>query len=164
MRLLSRVAGVRARHVAVTALLTVTTAFAVPAAAAPSASALKASKSTKATNAFLIAKSRYVGKVPYRYGGTSPRSGFDCSGMTQYAYKTQGINLPRTATQQRAAVKRISRSQARPGDLVFFPSGSGVSHVGLYAGNGMMVDAGSSKRGIMFRKIYTSNVQFGTIR
>jgi cell wall-associated NlpC family hydrolase len=164
MRLLSRLSGVRARHAAVTALLTVTTAVAVPVTTAPSATALTATKTTKVTNAFLIAKSRYVGKVPYRYGGTSPRTGFDCSGMTQYAYATQGLKLPRTATQQRAAVKRISRSQARAGDLVFFPSGSGVSHVGIYAGNNMMVDAGSSRRGIMYRAIYTSNVQFGTLR
>lgn len=164
MRLFSRLSGVRARHVAVTALLTVTTALAAPVATAPSATAVTATKSTKVTNAYLIAKSRYVGKVPYRYGGTSPRTGFDCSGLTQYAYGTQGIKLPRTATQQRAAVKRISRAQARPGDLVFFPSGSRVSHVGLYAGNNMIVDAGSSKRGIVHRKIWTSNVQFGTVR
>lgn len=72
--------------------------------------------------------------VKYRYGGTSPSRGFDCSGLVQYSHRAAGINLPRTTGQQYASAKRISRKYLRAGDLVFFktsPSRS-VSHVGIY--------------------------------
>ncbi len=84
--------------------------------------------------------------VKYRYGGTSPNRGFDCSGLVQYSHRLAGINLPRTTSQQYRAAKRISRRYLRAGDLVFFktsPSRS-VSHVGIYLGNNKFIHAPSS--------------------
>jgi cell wall-associated NlpC family hydrolase len=102
--------------------------------------------------------SRFLG-TPYRYGGSSPR-GFDCSGLIQYVYGQLGYKLPRTAAAQAGAVKRVSRSQARPGDLVLFPGGG---HIGLYMGDGMMLDAPHTGTVVQIRKIYSANVSFGRV-
>lgn len=78
-----------------------------------------------------------IGK-PYVWGATGPGS-FDCSGLTQAAWRAAGVSLPRTTYTQINAGQRISRDQLAPGDLVFFYSG--VTHVGMYVGNGQMVHA-----------------------
>jgi len=79
--------------------------------------------------------------VPYRWGGTGA-GGFDCSGLSQAAYAHAGVGLPRVAQDQFAAGPAATGSTVRPGDLVFFGSGpTGVDHVGLYVGDGLMVDA-----------------------
>ncbi|MFK4101436.1 NlpC/P60 family protein [Streptomyces sp. NPDC019531] len=75
---------------------------------------------------------------PYVWGATGPDA-FDCSGLIQAAYRSAGISLPRTTYAQIDAGQRVSRSELLPGDLVFFYSG--ISHVGLYVGNGRMVHA-----------------------
>ncbi|MEU6391382.1 NlpC/P60 family protein [Streptomyces sp. NPDC046939] len=75
---------------------------------------------------------------PYVWGATGPDA-FDCSGLTQAAYRAAGVSLPRTTYAQIDAGRRVSRSQLRPGDLVFFYSG--ISHVGLYIGDGQMIHA-----------------------
>ncbi|MEU6013210.1 C40 family peptidase [Streptomyces sp. NPDC047515] len=75
---------------------------------------------------------------PYVWGATGPSS-FDCSGLTQAAWRSAGVSLPRTTYTQINAGQHISRSELAPGDLVFFYSG--VSHVGLYIGNGRMIHA-----------------------
>ncbi|WP_416901769.1 NlpC/P60 family protein [Micromonospora echinospora] len=75
---------------------------------------------------------------PYVWGATGPNS-FDCSGLTQYAYKAAGIHLTHFTGAQWRETKVISRAEARPGDLVFFFSD--LHHVGLYLGNGIMVHA-----------------------
>lgn len=84
---------------------------------------------------------RYIG-VPYSNGGSTPR-GFDCSGYVQYVYRKNGLSLPRTASAQFACGTEISRRQLRPGDPVFFfiNSGTKVSHVGIYAGEGRFLHA-----------------------
>jgi cell wall-associated NlpC family hydrolase len=105
--------------------------------------------------------SRYFG-VPYRYGGTTPR-GFDCSGLVQYVYAQLGVRLPRTAQQQYGATRRVSRSAARPGDLVFFFGGGGISHVGIYAGGNMMIAAPHSGTVVRKQPIYSANVAFGRV-
>ena len=75
--------------------------------------------------------------IPYRYGGSSPSTGFDCSGFTSYVYRiARGITIPRTAEGQRKGSARVTSPV--PGDLVFF--GVPATHVGIYAGNGMMYD------------------------
>ena len=75
---------------------------------------------------------------PYVWGATGPDA-FDCSGLVLAAYRSAGISLPRTTYAQIDAGRRVSRSELLPGDLVFFYSG--ISHVGLYIGNGMMIHA-----------------------
>jgi cell wall-associated NlpC family hydrolase len=116
--------------------------------------------SAKGTSVISVA-SRYIG-VAYRYGGTSP-IGWDCSGAMGYIFAQVGVSLPRTANQQMLASKRISRSEARPGDLVFMVSGGAAYHVGLYAGGNMFYDAGRSGRTFSKREIFSSNVVFGRV-
>ena len=83
--------------------------------------------------------------VPYVWGGANPRAGFDCSGLVQWVYLQMGTNLPRTAQQQFDATSRLNRDRLRPGDLVFFagtvPSPDRITHVGIYIGDGLMVNA-----------------------
>jgi len=86
--------------------------------------------------------------TPYVYGGTT-RHGVDCSAFTQAVYRSIDIDIPRRASRQAAAAQTISRSNLRYGDLVFFnTSGSGISHCGIYLGNGEFVHA-SSSRGVV---------------
>ncbi|MFF8904180.1 C40 family peptidase [Streptomyces olivaceoviridis] len=75
---------------------------------------------------------------PYVWGANGP-SGFDCSGLTQWAYAHAGVHLPRTSQEQRFAGRRVPLSQARPGDLVVYRSDA--SHVAMYAGNGQVIHA-----------------------
>ncbi|WP_199779865.1 C40 family peptidase [Streptomyces sp. LaPpAH-108] len=103
---------------------------------APKATAAPAAANSRAAAAVAYAY-RKLGS-PYVWGATGPNA-FDCSGLIQAAYRSAGISLPRTTYAQINAGRRVSRSQLRPGDLVFFYSG--VSHVGLYIGNGRMIHA-----------------------
>jgi cell wall-associated NlpC family hydrolase len=80
---------------------------------------------------------KFVG-VPYVYGGSSPRSGFDCSGFVRYVYAHFGVSLPHSSYAQFGDGSRVSRGGLRPGDLVFF---DGLGHVGLYIGNGRFIHA-----------------------
>ncbi|MEU8731232.1 NlpC/P60 family protein [Streptomyces tendae] len=75
---------------------------------------------------------------PYVWGATGPNA-FDCSGLTQAAYRAAGVSLPRTTYAQIDAGRRVPRSELLPGDLVFFYSG--ISHVGIYVGKGQMIHA-----------------------
>ena len=85
---------------------------------------------------------RYLG-VRYTWGGTSRATGFDCSGLVQHVYQNLGIALPRTSEQQATIGTPVSSlAAAQPGDLVFFePGPGGPGHVGIYIGNGEMIDA-----------------------
>lgn len=79
--------------------------------------------------------------VPYRRGGNSADSGFDCSGFVKAIYEQSiGLVLPRSAAQQAAATQTIDKSELRPGDLVFFNTmRRAFSHVGIYVGNGKFI-------------------------
>ena len=113
--------------------------------------------STKpATGGILGIAAQYAG-IMYKYGGTSPSTGFDCSGYTQYVFRQVGISLPRTAEEQRQSATPVSSPQ--PGDLVFF--GSPAYHVGIYAGNGKMWDSPHSGEAVALRDIWTSAVTYG---
>ncbi len=78
-----------------------------------------------------IAK-RYMG-VPYRWGGSSPSEGFDCSGFTMYVYAQVGVRLPHSSRAQIGVGERVARAHLEPGDLVFFGR-SRIHHVGIYVG------------------------------
>jgi len=109
----------------------------------------------------------FVGRVPYVYGGSSPRTGFDCSGLTHYVYGHYGKSIPRTAEDQFLRFHRESKSRAWGGDLVFFHSNSNpnsyVYHVGIYEGGNNMVSATDPAGGIRWQRIWSPYVTFGTI-
>ena len=111
--------------------------------------------------AIKIAK-QYLG-TPYQWGGASPKTGFDCSGLVQYSYGHAGITLPRVADEQAAATWHVSYANAQPGDLVFFDSPD-VGHVGIYLGNGMMLDAPHTGAVVRIEGIWWSTfVGFGRV-
>ena len=90
---------------------------------------------------------------PYRYGGATPR-GFDCSGLVYYAYRKAGVSVPRTTREQYKRSERISLSEIHRGDLLFFKlSSRGVSHVGIYTGNGRFIHAPSSGKRVSYAKL-----------
>ncbi|SDZ97296.1 Cell wall-associated hydrolase, NlpC family [Thiothrix caldifontis] len=105
----------------------------------------------------------------YRYGGESPKTGFDCSGLTQFAFEQgAGVSLPRTAADQYAASVKIPKHEASKGDLVFFKtSGKRISHVGIYLGDEKFVHAPRTGKAITTDKLqgYWANklVGFGRI-
>lgn len=105
----------------------------------------------------------FVGRVPFVTAGTSPRTGFDCSGLTRYVYGEQGIGLAHSADGQYRHFRQTARSSARPGDLVFFLSGGRAYHVAVYQGNNMIVAAATYGEGVKYQRIWTSNVRFGTV-
>jgi murein DD-endopeptidase len=81
--------------------------------------------------------------VPYRWGGASPASGFDCSGLVYWAYGKLGVVLPHSSYALYGLGRRVARSRMKEGDLLFF---SGLGHMGMYLGRGLMVHAPSSGR------------------
>jgi cell wall-associated NlpC family hydrolase len=83
---------------------------------------------------------RYLG-VPYRWGGASPSTGFDCSGFTMYVFAQIGVSLPHYAAAQFRMGVPVSKSQLEPGDLVFF---RGLGHMGMYIGGGNFIHAPST--------------------
>ena len=108
--------------------------------------------------------------VRYRFGGSSPKSGFDCSGYTAYVYNKMGIELPRSSGAIRNVAKKISKENLRKGDLVFWHSSSGrVFHVGIYAGSGKAWHAPRPGRSVTLQSIWlaggrqTSYVTYGRI-
>src|SRR2546423_2101243 len=94
---------------------------------------------------------QYIG-VPYRYGGTSPRTGFDCSGFVQYVYGIQGVDLPRTSRQMAGsgiAVEPSTRAMA-VGDLMLFTQGGRISHAAIYARNRRFIHSTPSRNGVRY--------------
>lgn len=94
------------------------------------------------SNAVIQTASKYLG-VPYKWGGTSPKTGFDCSGLVQYVFRQHGIDLPRTSAEQaRSGVRIRDLSSAQPGDLLFWHgTGGRPNHIGIYVGEGQMLEA-----------------------
>lgn len=115
--------------------------FSAPAASTGSSDSAVGASTTPVTapsrgNVVAIAM-RYLG-VPYRWGGASPSTGFDCSGFTMYVYAQVGISLPHYTGSQYAMGVPVPRSQLQPGDLVFF---DGLGHEGIYVGNNQFIHA-----------------------
>ena len=141
----SRIAEIQARFTPQVATSSTSGDWASAAASAGLYGTGSSSYGTTASQAGVVADAeKYLG-VPYRWGGTDPRTGLDCSGLTQRVYADMGIGLPRTAAQQASAGQPVaSLADAKPGDLVFFDyssSRAGVDHVGIYIGNGQMIAA-----------------------
>lgn len=104
-----------------------------------------------ATSSKLISRALSYRGARYSFGASGNNGVFDCSSFVQHLMRGEGVSLPRTARDQFSVGKRISRSELQPGDVVFFAGTyrSGISHVGMYVGNGMFVHAASSKRGVV---------------
>lgn len=96
---------------------------------------------------------KFVGN-PYVYGGSSLTHGTDCSGFTMSVFKKFGISLPRTSREQSGVGKKISPSDARAGDLIFYASGGRVNHVALCIGGGRVVHASNPRVGITTSNMY----------
>jgi len=100
---------------------------------------------------------QFVGN-PYVWGGVSLTKGADCSGFTLSVFKKYGISLPHYSVSQSQMGRKVSLSEAKAGDLVFYSNGSRVNHVGIYLGNGQVIHASSPRTGIKI-----SNVGYRTI-
>lgn len=101
--------------------------------------------------------SRYLG-VKYKWGGTSPRTGFDCSGYTQFVFAKHGVRLPRTSRAQASAGQRVPlRLEAlRAGDLIMFAErGRPISHVAIYAGDQRIIHSTKSGGGVRYDDLTT---------
>ena len=100
---------------------------------------------------------KYLG-APYVWGGTTP-DGFDCSGLVQYVFNSLGIEISRVSQTQFNEGVPISKGDLQPGDLVFFESNGDVHHVGIYAGNGMMIHAPRTGDVVRFQSMETPYYQ-----
>lgn len=92
--------------------------------------------------------------IPYRYGGTNPARGFDCSGLVSFSYRQAGLRVPRTADSQYLAAQPVPPGRLRPGDLVFFalPRQKAL-HVGIYTGRNEFVHAPSSGKRVSYASL-----------
>lgn len=95
--------------------------------------------------------------TPYRWGGTSPDSGFDCSGLVNYVFRTTlGIELPRVSREMASNGQKVERAALTAGDLVFFGGrGARVDHVGIYVGDGQFVHAPRTGRDVTVSSLDT---------
>ncbi|WP_338065540.1 C40 family peptidase [Amycolatopsis antarctica] len=96
----------------------------------------------------------------YSYGASGPDS-YDCSGLTQFAHREAGVELPRTSGEQRAAVPEIARAEMAPGDLVFFHDGGSVYHTGVFAGDNKIWAAPESGDVVRLQEIWTDSYTVG---
>ena len=97
----------------------------------------------------------YVG-FPYVWGGASPLTGFDCSGFIQYVLGRVGVGMNRVAADQYQQGEPVAAGQLQPGDLVFFANTYtvGLSHAGIYLGDGRFVDAGTERTGVRVASLW----------
>lgn len=147
----------------------------------PSASALNGSSGTgssgsssgnvsssKVTGDQIVALAKQNLGVPYKWGGTTP-SGFDCSGFVYYVLNTLGIKVSRTLSSMYAQGTEVSKSNLKPGDVVFFKNTykSGLSHVGIYVGDGKFIHSPNSGKVVSYADLnsnyYTSHY-YGAVR
>ncbi|MBN2244232.1 MAG: C40 family peptidase [Candidatus Aminicenantes bacterium] len=103
---------------------------------------------------------RYIG-IPYKWGGTSPDEGFDCSGLTRAVYQLEGLDLPRTSKAQFSSGTAVRLKDIKRGDLVFFssPGRGDISHVGIYVGDNKFIHAPGRDQTIRIDSLSTSYFQ-----
>jgi cell wall-associated NlpC family hydrolase len=130
----------------------------IPAGRLPS---LPSSRGTTASARVVGTAESYLG-VPYRYGGTSPTTGFDCSGFVQYVFAQQGVRLPRTSRQQAQVGTALSPDwrAVSTGDLVMFEEKGRISHVAIYAGHNRIIHSSSSGGGVRYDDLSTERGQW----
>lgn len=125
----------------------------VPSAAGSSTASVSPSvgASSSATGAQILATAQSFLGTPYAYGGASP-SGFDCSGFVYYVYGTFGISVGRTPAAQASAGSQVDKSSLQVGDIVLFAGtgGSGITHAGIYAGNGQFIHSPNSRSTVSY--------------
>lgn len=120
-----------------------------------SRSSVRTAYSTK----IMVIGKKYIG-TPYCHGGSSPRC-FDCSGFTKYVYGKYGLIIPRDANRQLKSMKRVKRSKAQIGDLVFFLTRGGYAyHVGIYVGNNKVLHSPKPGRKVRIERIWSRRVVF----
>ena len=102
-------------------------------------------------NTKLISRALSYRGARYSFGASGTNGVFDCSSFVQHLMRGEGVSLPRTAREQFGTGKKVPREELQPGDIVFFAGTyrAGISHVGMYVGEGMFVHAASSKRGVV---------------
>ena len=104
----------------------------------------------------MIAEAEAQLGVPYVWGGWNPETGFDCSGLTAWAWKAGGVTLPHSSTMQYDITARVPLDQLQPGDLVFYYQP--IHHVGLYVGNGQMIEAPGTGKYVQRASIWRSSL------
>ena len=121
---------------------------------------------SSAAAAVIPTAERYIG-VRYKWGGTSPTGGFDCSGYVQYVFAKHGVRLPRTSRAQASAGSRVPLDfqSLRTGDLIMFAQGGidggrPISHVAIYAGNRRIIHSSKSGQGVRYDNLMTSRGQW----
>lgn len=98
----------------------------------------------------------------YSYGADGPDT-FDCSGFTQYLFARQGKDLPHNSSAQYSKIHKLAKGSEQPGDLIFTYDSSGIYHVGLYAGDGVMWAATKSGDVVRKQEIWTSSYKVGRV-
>lgn len=134
-----------------------------PKASSKSSNSTSGSSNGSARENMVSYAKQFLGN-PYVYGGNSLTHGIDCSGFTQQIYGHYGYGLPRTAAAQAGAVRGISSSEAKPGDLFFYGSAGSVTHVAMYIGGGQVIHASTKRTGIKISNaFYRTPVKVGRV-
>ena len=123
-----------------------------------------ASSGTTVNGSAIVSAARAQLGVRYKWGGSTPSSGLDCSGLVYHAYNQAGMNMPRkTAKGYTFGGRIIPKSQAKPGDLVAF-TGNDYGHMGIYTGGNGIIDASGSRQQVVERTIWNAPHVFVTYR
>lgn len=128
------------------------------ASSSTTSSSSKSTASSSVSGSGVVATAKAQLGKPYSYGATGPNS-FDCSGLVYYCYKQNGKTVARSSASQYSTTTRISKSELKPGDLVFFSnesSGGRVGHVGIYVGSGQYINASTSTYKVSYSNLSSS--------